>query len=159
MKYIDTHGHLNSEEFSDNVEKYIIEAKKAGVKKIIIPGTNQNDSKIAIEIANKYNDVFAMVSLHPTYAYSLSDIKWLNNIDPTKIVGVGETGIDLYRNTNPPLEIQEEIFRIHLRYAIKNNLPVAIHTRDAEKETLSILKEKEFYGIKFLIHCNTMSKE
>lgn len=159
MKYIDTHGHLNSEEFIGDLDKYIKEAKEAGVLKIIIPGTSEKDSKQAIEIASKFSNVYAMASLHPTNGYKIEDIDWLKDINSSKIIGIGETGIDLYRETNPPLDIQEEIFRIHLIYAIKNNLPVAIHTRNAEKETLAILNEEEFKNLKFIIHCNTMNKE
>ena len=159
MKYIDTHGHLNSKEFRDNYKKYIEDAKKANVLKIIIPGTNKEDSYEAINIASKFDNIYAMVSLHPVDGYKIEDIEWLNQIDVTKIIGIGECGIDLYRPTNPPINIQKEIFRIHIRFAQKNNLPVIIHSRNAEKETYDVLNEKEFLGINFVIHCCTMNKE
>lgn len=158
-KYIDTHGHLNSEEFRGDLKKYIEEAKEQGVEKIIIPGTNKDDSIEAIEISKKFDNTYAMVALHPSDGFNISDLDWLQDINGKDIVGVGECGIDLYWETNPPLEIQEELFRIHLRFALKWNLPVAIHTRDAEKETLNILNEEEFKDIRFLIHCNTMNAD
>ena len=159
MKYIDTHGHLNSEEFINDLETFINKANEKGVEKIIIPGTNKEDSYQAIEISKKYKNTYAMVALHPTDGFNISDIDWLDDIDGSQLVGVGETGIDLYRETNPPLKVQEEIFRRHLRFALKWNLPVAIHTRDAEKETLAVLNEEEFKDIRFIIHCSTMNKE
>jgi TatD DNase family protein len=69
--YIDTHGHLNSEEFLNNLDKYINNALKKGVKKIIIPGTNEIDSLKAIEISKKYENIYAMVALHPNYSKSI----------------------------------------------------------------------------------------
>ncbi|MCK5866926.1 MAG: TatD family hydrolase [Mycoplasmataceae bacterium] len=159
MKYIDTHGHLNSIEFKDNIDKYIQSAKLVGVDKIIIPGTSKEDSLLAIEIAKKREGIFSMVALHPTDGYELKDIEWLKDIDPLQLVGVGETGIDLFRKENPPVEIQKEIFRIHIRFAMKNNLPVIIHTRDAEQETYDVITEEEFKGIRFIIHCATINKE
>ena len=158
MKYIDTHGHLNSKEFQDDVNKYIESASLAGVNKIIIPGTSYEDSLLAINIAQSRENIFAMAALHPTDGYKLEDIDWLNDIDASKLVGVGETGIDLYREENPPLEIQKDIFRIHIRFAMKHNLPVIIHTRDAEQETYDVITEEEFKGIKFVIHCATINK-
>ncbi len=159
MKYIDTHSHLNSNEFSSDYSSYVIEAKKHGVEKLIVPGTSKNDSLLAIKLSKQFDNVFAMVALHPSDATSLRDINWLQDIDGTELVGVGETGLDLYRESNPPLDIQLKVFREHLRYALKWNLPVAIHSRNAEEETFKVLIEDEFKGIKFLIHCSTMNKE
>lgn len=159
MKYIDTHGHLNSEEYKDDYELYVKEAHACGVEKIIIPGTSEKDSILAIELSKRFDNIFAMAALHPNHGFDIKDIGWLEKIDGSQLVGVGETGIDLYRETNPPLEIQKEIFRKHLRFALKWSLPVAIHTRNAEQETINILLEEEFKKINFLIHCSTMTKE
>ena len=159
MNYIDTHGHLNSKEFKDDYKKYIQEAKQNDVLKIIIPGTTKEDSYEAIKIASQFENVYAMVALHPTEGYKIQDIDWLKDIDHKKIVGIGECGIDLYREGNPLVDIQKEIFRIHIRFAQKFNLPVIIHSRNAEQETYDVLNEKEFKNIKFVIHCCTMTKE
>ncbi|MCK5807243.1 MAG: TatD family hydrolase [Mycoplasmataceae bacterium] len=159
MKYIDTHGHLNSIEFQDDVNKYIEAASLVGVHKIIIPGTSHKDSLLAIDIAKDRENIYPMVALHPTDGFALKDIEWLKDIDGTQLVGVGETGIDLYRKENPPVEMQKEIFRIHIRFAMKYDLPVIIHTRDAEQETYDVITEEEFKGIKFIIHCSTINKD
>ena len=159
MKYIDTHGHLNSDEFQDDVDKYIKSAKDFGVEKIIIPGTSKEDSLLAIKIAKNREGIFPMVALHPTDGYYLKDIEWLRDINSADIIGVGETGIDLFRDTNPPIKIQKEIFRVHIRFALKHNLPVIIHTRNAEQETYDVITEKEFKGMRFIIHCATINKE
>ena len=159
MKYIDTHGHLNSEEYSHNFSKYVKEANEAGVEKIIIPGTCKEDSLLAIKLSKKFDNVFAMVAYHPADAHKISDANFLDEIDGSQLVGVGECGIDLYRDTNPPLEIQQEVFRKHIRFAQKWDLPVIVHTRNAEQETYDILNENEFKGIRFIIHCSTINKE
>ncbi|NQZ65613.1 MAG: TatD family hydrolase [Mycoplasmatales bacterium] len=159
MKYIDTHCHLNSKEYKNDYSLYVKEANNHGVEKLIIPGTSKEDSLLAIELSKEFSNVFAMVALHPSYSWKLEDIDWLKTIDGNLLKGVGETGIDLYWESNPPLDVQTEIFKEHLRFALKYDLPVAIHTRSAEQETFDVLTDEEFKGIKFLIHCSTMSKE
>lgn len=158
-KYIDTHGHLNSKEFSHDYNKYIKESQDSHVESIIVPGTSEKDSLLAIELSKKFSNVYAMAAIHPSDAHNINDADWLDKINGNDLVGVGECGIDLYWENNPIIDIQKEIFRKHLRFALKWNLPVAIHTRNAEKETQDVLNEKEFKGIKFLIHCNTMNKD
>ena len=156
--YIDTHGHLNSEEFLNNLDKYINNALKKGVKKIIIPGTNEIDSLKAIEISKKYENIYAMVALHPNYSKSIDLINWLENINSKDIVGIGECGIDLYWKDNPSLKVQQKIFIKHLDYAKKHNLPVVVHSRNAEKETFEIISKSKYKKLKFIIHCLTMDK-
>lgn len=158
-KYIDTHGHLNSREFNNNLEKYINQALEKKVKKIIIPGTTKKDSLEAIRISKKYSNTYALAALHPSYSKSLNLINWLENINPKDIVGVGECGIDLYWKNNPPLKIQQEIFKKHLAYAKKYHLPIVVHTRNAEQETFDIISNKEYKNLTFVIHCNTMNHE
>jgi TatD DNase family protein len=76
-----------------------------------------------------------MVALHPNYSKSIDLINWLENINSKDIVGIGECGIDLYWKDNPSLKVQQKVFIKHLDYAKKHNLPVVVHSRNAEKET------------------------
>ena len=158
-KYIDTHGHLNSKEFINDLEKNINEALEKNVDKIIVPGTTKKDSLLAIKMSKKYSNVYALAALHPSYSKSLNLINWLENINPKDIIGVGECGIDLYWKNNPPLKIQQEIFKKHLDYAKKHHLPVVVHTRNAEQETFDVIANKKYQNLTFIIHCNTMNKE
>lgn len=157
-KYIDTHGHLNSKEFNNDLKKYINSALEKNVNKIIIPGTNKKDSLEAIKISKEYSNTYALVALHPNFSKSLNLINWLEEINPKDIIGVGECGIDLYWKNNPPLKIQQEIFKKHLDYAKKYFLPVVVHSRNSEQETFDIISSKKYKDLTFIIHCNTMNK-
>lgn len=159
MKYIDTHAHLNSEEFRENIQEFLDRSKEEGVEKIIIPGTTHEDSLEAIKIAKEHSDVFALAGQHPSYATSNDIANWIDEIDPSDIIAVGEAGIDLYWETNPALEIQQTVFKKQLDYAKKHNKLMIVHMRNAEKEVYEILSSDEYKDIKFILHCSTTTYE
>ena len=159
MKYIDSHGHLNSKEFQDNIEDFLLKAKENNVEKIIVPGTSKEDSLLSIELAKKHKNLFSIIAIHPSDSKTKESADWLNDIDPKDIIGIGETGIDLYWENNPSLEIQEHVFKKHLDYAKKHDLPVAIHMRNAEEHIYRIMSLDEYKSLKFIIHCSTTTPE
>lgn len=114
MKYFDTHCHLNGDFYKSDVDCDIKKALELKVDKILIPGTNERDSLLAIEMAKKMPGVlFAAVGIHPSDA-DREAVKYLDKINPKDIAAVGEVGIDLYHKENPCLEDQEFVFRKHL---------------------------------------------
>lgn len=158
MKYIDTHGHLNSDEFKDELELYVNKAKEVGVEKIIVPSTSQKDSLEAIKIAKQFKDVYALIAVHPNHTNE-EDADWLDSIDPNDILGIGETGIDLYYDDGPSLEKQINVFLKHLDYAKKHNKPIAIHMRDSEEEIYKIISSDKYKDLNYVIHCSTTTYE
>lgn len=152
--FIDTHAHLNFEKFTDDLESVIDRAKKAGVEKIIVPSSNLETSKKAIEIAEEYpSGLFAAVGLHPIHVKDESfDVDAFEKlIANKKVVAIGETGLDYYYDKSN-IELQKEVFRKHLILAGKFDKPLILHSRDAGEDVLSVLMESrgELRGV---MHC------
>lgn len=146
---IDTHAHLNFKLFNKDLLEVINNAKKAGIEKIIIPGAKIDSSKKAVVIAQKYDNCFATVGIHPHHIDELSKLgnavieKELEKlIINKKVVAVGEIGLDYHEYKGyPPIseEIkkqQKELLTIQMEIAQKYNLPVILHCRDAYDDQL-----------------------
>lgn len=157
---IDTHSHIQFKIFDKNRGQVIENSKKAGVEKIIAVGTDLESSKKAVEVAEKYPEVFASVGIHPHHVFrftkessalsrQLSDLEKLLN--SPKVVAIGETGMDkhVYKSTKYPnylisdefINLQKEFFKEQIKLAIKYNKALIIHNREAVKETLEVLRE------------------
>jgi TatD DNase family protein len=154
-EWIDVHCHLNMLE--EGVEAAIQNAKAAGVRKIITIGTELNDLPLVLDLAHKYApDVYCTLGIHPhdgkTYTDEVGKFILENAKDPS-VVAIGEIGLDYYYDQSPRDE-QQHAFREQLKIAKATGLPVEIHTRDAEEDTINILKE--FKGeVTGIIHCFT----
>lgn len=140
--FVDTHAHLNSEVFIDNLPDVLNRAKNEGVSYIVVPGTDLNSSNRAIEIAEKYENIYAAVGFHPHDAVnaneqSLIEIEKLSH--HPKVVAIGEIGLD-YHYDFSPREVQRKVFETQIEIAQKRNLPVIIHQREAENDTLAIVR-------------------
>jgi TatD DNase family protein len=155
MQWIDVHAHLNMLE--EGVDAAIENARQAGVHRIVTIGTEPKDHPIVLEIARKhYPQVFCTLGVHPhdgkVWTPEVGKFIEENAADPC-VVAIGEIGLDYYYNQSPKEE-QIEAFRAQLAIAERTGLPVEIHTRDAEEDTISVLKE--FKGrVKGIIHCFT----
>lgn len=155
MEWIDIHAHLNMLE--EGVEAAIANAKAVGVKKIITIGTEPGDHQLVLDIARKYYpDVYCTLGVHPHdgKVYTEAAGKFIEeHVTEPCVVAVGEIGLDYYYDQSPRKE-QQDAFRAQLEIAKRTNMPVEIHTRDAEEDTIEILKE--FKGsVNGLIHCFT----
>jgi len=154
-EWIDVHCHLNMLE--EGVEEAIKNAKAAGVRKIITIGTEPNDLPLVLDLAHKYApDVYCTLGIHPhdgkVYTKEVGEFIEANAQDPA-VVAIGEIGLD-YHYDSSPRDQQREAFRAQLAIAQRTGLPVEIHTRDAEEDTINILKE--FQGsVTGIIHCFT----
>lgn len=155
MEWIDIHAHLNMLE--EGVETAIANAKAAGVKKIITIGTGPDDHPLVLEIARKYYpDVYCTLGVHPHdgQVYTEEVGKFIEaHVSEPCVVAVGEIGLDYYYDQSPRPE-QLAAFRAQLDIAKRTNMPVEIHTRDAEEDTIAILKEYQG-SVTGLIHCFT----
>ncbi|MNJ98472.1 putative deoxyribonuclease YcfH [compost metagenome] len=155
MEWIDVHAHLNMLE--EGVETAIANAKAAGVHRIITIGTEPADHPVVLEIARKhYPDVYCTLGIHPHEGAVYTEEIGLfieKHLSDKEVVAVGEIGLDYYYD-NAPREAQKAAFRAQLDIARRHKMPVEIHTRDAEEDTVEILKE--FKGeVTGIIHCFT----
>ena len=157
MEWIDVHAHLDKLE--EGVEAAINNARAAGVRKIVTIGTEPADHPIVLEIARKYYpDVYCTLGVHPHEGVLYTDEigRFIDeNVKDPAVVAVGEIGLDYYYESSPKKE-QIHAFRAQLDIAKKNKLPVEIHTRDAEQDTVEILKDYKGQ-VGGIIHCFTGS--
>ena len=154
---IDTHSHINTKEFDSKIETIINNAKNNGVETIFAIGMDYETSIRAVELANKYHNIYATVGIHPGYVND-SDHNTLNNLyDNDKVVAVGEIGLDYYWQDDNRL-LQEKIFEEQVNKAIKLNLPVIIHTRNSFDETYEIVKKYKGQ-LNGVFHCFSSSLE
>jgi len=143
LEFIDTHAHLDMEEFDSDREEVISRAAEAGVKTIINVGIDMASNLKVIEMAEKYPGLYAVLGVHPQDSRLVQpgDIEKISELAAhPKVVAIGETGLDFYRE-HSPRETQVEVFKKHLEMAGRLNLPVVIHSRAALPETLEILKD------------------
>ena len=155
---IDTHIHLNDNKYNENLDQIIKDAINNGIKKMIVIGYDFLSSKKAVEIAEKYNNIYAMVGLHPSEVDKEQDkdLNWLKEfLKNKKVIGIGEIGLDLYW-TKEYKELQIEFFEKQLKMSLEYNVPVNIHSRDAIELTYQILSKDNYRGI---IHCFSGSLE
>lgn len=137
---IDTHAHLASQQFCDDLPEVIKNAHEAGVTRIISIGTDLEDSQCNIEIAEQFEQVYAAVGIHPTSVHEVKSDDWLSRIREwaahPKVLAIGEIGLDYFhppRDGSSPSawrELQIRFFRAQLDLAAELNLPVVIHQRD-----------------------------
>ena len=156
--YIDTHCHLSIEDY-DDIDLVIKENLAAGVEKIIISGCTKDSIIESLDLATKYDCVYVTIGFHPSEVNitSESDLIFLkDHINDTKVVGIGEIGLD-YHYGKDDIDKQKELFRKQMLIADEYNLPVVIHSRDAVNDTVSILKE--FPNVHGDIHCFSGSLE
>ena len=156
--FIDTHCHLEKK-YYDNIDKVIEDNRKASIDKIIVSGCEKEEIKEVIEYAGKYDDVYLTLGFHPEYANSITDkdILWLKELikNNKKVIGIGEIGLDYYYSKEYR-DKQIILFKKMLELAKDLQLPVVIHSRDATKDTIDILKE---FNLKGIIHCFSGSLE
>lgn len=150
---IDTHCHLEMDAFDEDREDVIKRAREAGLDAIITIGSDFEGCRGAVQLANKYDFIYAAVGIHPHDAKDFnedifSQIKeWSKN---KKVVAIGEIGLD-YHYDHSPRDVQKDVFKKQLYYAKEANLPVIVHSREAKRDTLKILEES---GIaKGVMHC------
>lgn len=152
---IDTHVHLNADQYVQDVEEVIQRALDANVQKMVVVGFDTKTINKAIELAEAYPFIYAVVGWHPVDAIDCTeeDLKWIESLaEHPKVVGIGETGLDYYWDKSPK-DVQQELFRKQIRLAQKVNLPIIIHNRDATGDVVRILKEEEAEKTGGIMHC------
>lgn len=159
---VDSHCHLDFNDFEEDFEEVLNRAKENGVTTILNAGNNINELEQQLELSEKYPFIYTAVGVHPHNASEYKDIKAEDFIAQTKhkkVVGIGECGLDYYYDYSPKEE-QVKVFIEQIRAAQQTGLPLIIHTRDADEDTIEILKE-EYKKAPFSgeIHCFSSSKK
>lgn len=155
MGWIDVHTHINMLE--DKPQEILDLAKESQVERLITIGTGHDDHQMVVDLINNYAPVvWGTLGFHPHDAKSFDEAGeafMRENLSHPRMVAVGEIGLDYYYD-NSPREIQKTVFRKQMDMAAEFKLPVEIHTRDAEEDTIEILKEYEG-RVRGLLHCFT----
>lgn len=153
--FIDTHVHLNADQYEEDVDEVIARAVDAGVTRMVVVGFDHKTINKAMELAERYSFIYAVVGWHPVDAIDCTeeDLKWIESLAAhPKVVGIGETGLDYYWDKSPK-EIQQEVFRKQIRLARKVNLPIVIHNREATADVVRILQEEGAETTGGIMHC------
>jgi TatD DNase family protein len=156
MKLIDSHCHLYAEEFNSDIYEVITRAANEGVDKFYLPAIDSSTHEQMIVLAEKYPATcFAMMGLHPcsvkeNYKHELQvAAHWLVQ---KKFAAIGEIGLDFYWDKTF-IPQQYEAFREQIKWSLQYDLPIVIHTRNAMKESIAVVKEFASKGVRGIFHC------
>lgn len=144
----DTHAHLDQEDFDDIRDDVVQRAKSAGISHCVCIGTTTETSRKCIEIAVKYDSIYAAVGIQPNYVAEARSEDWdkiVELADSPQVVAIGETGLDRYWDF-APFELQQDYFDRHIRLAQQRNLPFVVHMRDCELDIMKMLQEAHRRG-------------
>ena len=158
---IDSHCHLDHEHLIANLDQVIANSKNVGVEKLLTICTTLQSYEKITNIVKKDPMIFGTFGIHPheTKNNDVSKDEIITKINlNNKIIGVGETGLDFYYN-NSDKDLQIKSFQKHIDAAKDLNIPLIIHSRNAEDETYDILKKNHSNKLKILMHCFTGSTE
>ena len=163
--YIDSHAHVESEDFDSDRSAMIARAVDAGIEIIVAVGNGdvaKDSHAAAFRIAEQYDFIYTTVGVHPHEARLLDEALYARLAELAthpKVIAWGEIGLD-YHYDNSPREVQRDAFKRQLQMARSRRLPAVIHTREAEDDTLQILREEWVgAGLPGIIHCFTGTRE
>ncbi len=163
LSFVDTHCHINSKQYDDDLPKVITSCKKAGIKKMIVPGFDMFTSAKAVLISQQYPGLcFATIGIHPYHANKFTDLydvklemkKMLNKY---QITAIGEVGLDyhLYKNEDATGKKtqQQELLKLEIELALEHSLPLILHCRDAWDDYIDILSSYSKSDLRGVSHC------
>lgn len=157
---VDSHCHLNFPDFNDRVDEVVKNANANGVQYMQTICTKTSEFPAILDIATKYKNIWCSVGVHPNNVEDeplAPSEKLIELAKNDKVIGIGETGLDYYYE-HSPRELQQQSFKNHIIASQETGLPVIVHTRSADDDTIDILQEhmakKPFPG---LIHCFSTS--
>ncbi|MCQ6563740.1 TatD family hydrolase [Paenibacillus mendelii] len=158
---IDTHTHLDSYKFDEDRTEVIERARAAGIEKLINIGFNRETIPTTMELAERYDFIYAVVGWHPVDSIDMlpEDLDWIASLcEHKKVVAIGEIGLDYHWDTSPK-DVQQRVFRQQIELAKQKKLPIVIHNRDAHEDVVRILKEEGAAEVGGVMHCYSGSWE
>lgn len=156
MSLVDSHCHLDFDQYEEDIDAVMARAGEAGVATMVTIGTRLSTFPKVLAVAERYDNVFCTVGIHPHEAQSEAAVTaaaLLEVATHPKVVGFGETGLDYFYD-HSPRDVQRTQFRTHIEASRQSGLPLVVHTRDAEDDTIAILTEESGKGaFPGVIHC------
>ena len=157
---IDSHCHLDHEPLLSDLSNIIKRSKSVGIKKLLTISTSIESFERIKDIINIDEMIYGTIGVHPHETYKdliSAEIIIKNFNENSKVIGIGETGLDFYYN-NSDRDKQIKSFNEHIKASIETNAPLIIHSRSAEEDTFEILNNYKKNNLKILMHCFTGSK-
>ncbi|MEX2114886.1 MAG: TatD family hydrolase [Pirellulales bacterium] len=162
MRLIDTHAHLDQEEFDADRDAVIARAHAAGVEVIVAIGVTGPSSEAVAALAAMHTGIYAAVGIQPNYTAQVAADDWDRVsalVERPKVVAIGETGLDRHWDY-APFDVQQDYFDRHLRLAQQRDLPFVVHTRESDADVLAMLREARQRGpLRGIMHSFTGSTE
>lgn len=156
---VDTHAHLDGEDFAADLSAVVQRATDAGVRAIVSAGQDEASSRAVLELSSRHPVIAPAVGVHPHEAKSAGNLVWLSKLcRDARVVALGETGLD-YHYDFSPRDVQRDVFARQLDLVADQNLPAIIHCREAEGDVAALLREHFVRGRLAVIHCFTGSYE
>jgi len=159
---VDSHCHLNYEGLVENQAAVLARAREAGVGAFLNISTRQSEWAAVVGTAEREPDVWASVGIHPHEAdhhADLGEAALMEAASHSRVIGIGETGLDYYYDKSDRA-VQRDLFRTHIAVSRRTGLPLIVHTRDADEDTSTILRDEMEKGpFPALIHCFTATRE
>lgn len=159
--FIDTHVHLNADQYEEDLQQVIERAIQAKVEKMVVVGFDRKTIEKAMKLADEHDFIYAVIGWHPVDAIDCTeeDLVWIEQLAAhPKVVGIGETGLDYYWDKSPR-DVQQELFRKQIHLAQKLKLPIVIHNREATGDVVKILREENAASVGGVMHCYSGSVE
>ncbi len=153
---IDTHAHIDTEAFADDIGEVIARAKEEGVEQIVIPAIEPNGFDNLVELVDKYEELYFGIGVHPHSAD-----KFDSNVEQRireiskhpQCVAIGEIGLDYYYNELSAADVQKKAFRRQIEIAKELGKPIIVHNRDSDDDLIEILTEYQDGKLKAVLHC------
>ncbi len=162
---VDSHCHLDFPDFAEELDAVVARARASGVGRLLTICTRLSKFDQVLNIAERFDRMFCSVGVHPHEAAHEPDIaleRIVTLAKHPKVVGIGETGLDYYYDKSPR-DRQQEVFRLHIEAARQTGLPQIVHSRDADEDTVKLLREGAETGgrsgdLRGVIHCFTATQ-
>jgi len=157
VKLVDSHCHLDDEKFAADSDAVVERARAAGVERMLAIGTGNGppDLEVAVRLADAHDCFYATIGVHPHEVKQIGDA-WYDDLrrlaQHPKVVAYGEIGLDYHYNYSPP-KLQRDRFREQVGVARELGLPIVIHTREAQDDTIKILREEKGSEVGGVFHC------
>ncbi|PSC79150.1 TatD family hydrolase [Mammaliicoccus sciuri] len=158
---IDTHVHLNADQYDEDLQKVIDRALEEGIDRMFVVGFDTNTIERTMKLIDQYDFIYGIIGWHPVDAIDCTEerLQWIEELSKhPKIIGIGEMGLD-YHWDKSPKDIQKEVFRKQIALAKRVQLPIIIHNREATQDCVDILKEENASEVGGIMHSFSGSNE
>ena len=158
---IDTHVHLNADQYDEDLQEVIDRALEEGIDRMFVVGFDTNTIERTMKLIDQYDFIYGIIGWHPVDAIDCTEerLQWIEELSKhPKIIGIGEMGLD-YHWDKSPKDIQKEVFRKQIALAKRVQLPIIIHNREATQDCVDILKEKNASEVGGIMHSFSGSNE